>query len=71
MVVVRAAATAITHAEYVKQAWLQGEEGSTLSIRGALGVHMIKIPLNAGNYSRSWHCASVVVRAATTAIKRL
>ena len=27
LVVVRAAATAITHAEYVKQAWLQGEEG--------------------------------------------
>ena len=44
MVVVIAAATAITHAEYVKQAWLQGEEGLRLSMRGALGVHVIKIP---------------------------
>ena len=39
-----------------------------LSLRGALGVHLIKIPWNSGNYSRSWHCALVVVRAAATAI---
>ena len=36
--------------------------------RGALGLHMIKIPWNSGNDSRSWHCALVVVRTAATAI---
>ena len=37
-------------------------------MRCALGVNMIKIPWNSGNYCRSWHCALVVVRAAATAI---
>ena len=39
-----------------------------LSMRGAIGSHMIKIPGNFGIYPTPWKCALVDVKAAATAI---